>query len=416
MIPVVAITKAVLSAIILLVCFAANSSAGGPHNTDASKPDRAGTILFSCLGGLCVIQSDGSGFARITRPEDHCCFSASWSPDGSKIAYVSNRLIKRANGDQKNVSLWVINAEGSVVTRLTAEPGRAFYHVAWSPDGRKMASVSLLFDIAKDRTVTQLNSNIWVVNADGSKAGPITRLSNHNIYIDNVTWSPDGRRIAFISNRALDGGDAEEPDGESRNLWGRNIWVMDADGSHAKPLTRLNAKFVRVLSIAWSPDSRTLAYLSNRVLDGGNAEGGGTNIWLANVDGSPDVPLTRFTKASCSYFSWSPDGSRLAFSSNEGLDGSDTGNSPINLWAVKSAGSSPVPLTSDTAFESHKDEPAWSPDGSMIAFVSCIDPSNINHATSSTCDLWVMKSDGTAAKQLTDRSIVKSAALPRWRP
>ena len=254
-----------------------------------------------------------------------------------------------------------MNADGSSVTPLTGDPNRVFEELAWSPDGRKFAVVSQLVELDKNKhQVNYLSKDILIVDADGSGARPLIQFKNPGIYHENVTWSPDGRKIAFLSNSPLDGHDDQKDHGINRN-----IWVMNADGSHAVPLTRFTGTSVRIWGMEWSPDSRKLAYISSRALDGSDAGGGRFNIWVMNVDGSGGLPLTRFTHARCNIFTWSPDGSRISFSSNAGLDGSDTDNGSVNIWVMKADGSLPVPLTRETEFWLRNDAPAWSPDGAI---------------------------------------------------
>lgn len=91
-----------------------------------------------------------------------------WSPDGRKIAFVSYR--------DGNMEIYVMNADGSGVTRLTNHPG-SDAHPAWSPDGRKIA-----FQSDRDG-----NSEIYVMNADGSG---VTRLTYSPAYDGEPAWSP----------------------------------------------------------------------------------------------------------------------------------------------------------------------------------------------------------------------------------
>ena len=163
-----------------------------------------------------------------------------------------------------------MNADGSNVTRLTNHP-ESDRSPAWSPDGRRIAFTS-------DRDG---NDDIYVMNADGSN---VTRLTNHPaegrevyvMYADgsirlttavglSPAWSPDGRRIAFHSNR-----DAK---------W--EIYVMDADGSN---VTRLTNHPAEGRFPAWSPDERRIAFQFFR---DGNFE-----IYVMNADGSNMTRLT----------------------------------------------------------------------------------------------------------------------------
>src|SRR6185437_6158614 len=255
------------------------------------------------------------------------------------------------------------------------------------------------------------SNNICLVNADGSGTAPLTRFTNPDIIIDHLSWSPDGRKLAFFSNRALDGND-EKPE----HFLTRNIWVMDADGSHAFALTHFTEHFPRIEMMAWSPDSHRIGYLSSRALDDNSGGGRGDNIWIANVDGCGSFPLTRYHEARCNSFSWSPDGLRLIFSSNAAIDGADTANGYNNIWMTKLDGSSAIPLTRETKLGSSNDVPAWSPDGRSIAFLACVHPSSDNGLRSAQCSLWVMKADGSGARALTERPQIKNVGGFQWRP
>ena len=393
---------------VLLMCCAMPIRAQGPELA-RSVEQHAGAILFGSQGNFWVINPDGSGLKRITNaaPDDPR-FSATWSPDGNQLAFVTYRLFDSSNGQFKSLNVWIMNADGSGLKPITSDPKRTFYDVTWSPDGHKFAATCALVEISKQAGVSYSSANVCIVNADGSGVVPVTRLTNNQTVIENIVWSPDGRKIAFLSNRLLDGSEDEKP----LNLLSRNIWIMDPDGSHAMPLTQFTEDHLRITSLAWSPDSHKLAYISNRALDGSLSVARGRNLWLMHADGSGSSPLTRFHQADCRGFSWSPDGSRLAFASNVPLDGSDHDGAPSNIWVMKSDGSAAVPLTSATTLTSRSDWPVWSPDGSLIAFSSCTYISNLK--PSSECNLWIMKADGSGAKPLTSDGKTGEAFL--WRP
>ena len=163
-------------------------------------------------GGIFVMNADGSGLTRLTKSTGGNG-QPSWSPDGTKIAFMSRR-----GGGKGNI--WVMNVDGSGPTRLTNSPGE-HHQPSWSPDGTKIAFFS-------DRDG---NDEIYVMNADGSSQ---TRLTNNSGLDLLPSWSPDGTKIAFFSDRD---GDYE-------------IYVMNADGSNPVKLTN---NLVAERSPSWSP-------------------------------------------------------------------------------------------------------------------------------------------------------------------
>ena len=150
---------------------------------------------------------------------------------------------------------------------------------AWSPDGRRIA-----FESNRDG-----GWEIYVMNADGSD---VVQLTNNRGWDGGPAWSPDGRRIAFVSDR----------DGD------REIYVMNADGSNIVQLTN-NPSFDT--DPAWSPDGRRIAFTSDW--------DGDFDIYVMNTDGSNVVQLTN-NRGSDLAPAWSPDGRRIAFVSDRDGD------------------------------------------------------------------------------------------------
>jgi len=146
-----------------------------------------------------VVNADGSGEVRLTTHPGRDWLPL-WSPDGSKIAFTSDR-----DGPGE---LFVMNADGSGQTNVTDDPGAADGWPAWSPDGTRIA-----FQSYRDG-----NAEIYAMNADGSG---VSRLTVNPAFDAGPSWSPDGTRLAFESDRA---GNLE-------------IYVMNADGSGQTRLT-----------------------------------------------------------------------------------------------------------------------------------------------------------------------------------
>jgi Tol biopolymer transport system component len=237
---------------------------------------------------------------------------------------------------------------GSSLTRFPVQAGVE----GWSPDGTK-----LLLTTAK--CAFQPNTaNVAVMNTDGSGFTTLTQLTASNADSFSPIWSPNGAKIAFVSARALDGSNSANLNSTN------NIWVMNADGTGAQPLTRLTASGAGSSEPSWSGDSSKLAFVSARALDGSDAANLNTttNVWLMNADGTGAHPLTKLTApgAGSEFPDWSPDGSKLAFDSSRALDGSDAANGVKNIWVVSADGSNATPLSKVTG-AGDSFQPKWRP-------------------------------------------------------
>jgi TolB protein len=310
-----------------------------------------------------VVKSDGSGATALTRLTalDADCVEPVWSPDGSKIAFTSARALDGSDAGT-NPNIWVAGADGSgatPLTKLTAPTGTA--SPVWSPDGSKIAFVSRRALDGSDARNLNNTDNIWVMKSDGSGATPLTRITAAEAHSFNPTWSPDGSKLAFQSERALDGSDAAGPNTTV------NVWTMKADGSGAAPLTKLTAVKANTEILVWSPDGSKIAFDSSRALDGSDAANNSfvSNIWVMNADGSAAVALTKLAVVNSESFDpvWSRDGSKIAFDSRRALDGSNAANpnSVSNIWLMNADGSSAVPLTKLTAANADSVGPSWKP-------------------------------------------------------
>ena len=185
----------------------------------------------------------------------------SWSPDGTQIAFYGYYI-------------YVMDADGSNPRRLTKTGGEGG-RPSWSPDGTQIAF----------RSFRDSNWEIYVMDADGTNP---RRLTSHSAADGGPSWSPDGTQIAFQSDRD---GNAE-------------IYVMNADGTNSRRLTRHSAVDE---GPSWSPDGTQIAFHSDR--------DGNWNIYVMDADGTNPRQLTSHSGSDL-YPSWSPDGTQIAFQSD----------------------------------------------------------------------------------------------------
>jgi Tol biopolymer transport system component len=398
-----------------------NPAPGGGSSGAATFTIVADTVVFQssrALDGsdaadtnftanIWVMNPDGTGATALTKLTAALADSGGpvWLRDGSKIAFASSRALDDSDAvnAHSTLNIWIMNSDGSgatPVTKLTAAATDCDAPL-WSPDGSKILFQSARALDSSDVLSTNKVKNIWVVNSDGSGAIPLTKTTvfgSDNMY---PVWSPDGNKIVFFSHRALDGSDARGVNDTG------NIWLMNADGSGAKPLTKLTAVGAHSEFPTWTPDGSKIVFLSLRALDGSDAATLTANVWLMNADGSGAVAVTRLTGSSVESAEGataSPDGTRIAFASKRALDGSDAVNTNLttNIWVVNADGSGATPLTRITAIGAYSVSPVWSPGGTQVFFSSqrALDGSDATNIHS-TPNIWVVNADGSGATPLT---------------
>ncbi len=237
-----------------------------PGNKIVFTSNRTGTY------NIYLVNADGSGLRQLTRFQIGDVARPSLSPDGTTI------LFRRQDEPDARWDIWGVQADGSRMRNLTPEP----YDEAgptWSPDGTKVA-------FASNRSSA---SDIFLMNPDGSGIKQLTHGSA--IEIEPV-FSPDGKQLAFLK----EGSTADPPV--------LQLWTMNADGTGARRLTRTPAEYERP---TWSPDGNKIAFT--------RSHGGNTDVFVIDADGGQEQRLIG-GPADDYQPTWSPDGKTIAFGSN----------------------------------------------------------------------------------------------------
>jgi Tol biopolymer transport system component len=284
-----------------------------------------------------------------------------------KIAFTSDR-----DGNQE---IYMMNPDGTNQTRLTNN-SIVDDHAMWSPEGTKLAFVS-------QREAGGFA--IFQMNMDGTNRVEITPLSDFfnvppwGAVGFSMSWSPDGRKIAF-----------QDP---SYN----DIWVVDVETHARQNLTNDGGGQIRFFDYhpAWSPDGSTILFSSPRDVDPC------TTLYTINPDGT-NRRLLSGNHCPAYSPSWSPDGIKIVFVQ---LNGEFVES---ELRIANSDGTDVRIFDGGYPDPNNRDYPRWSPDGRKIAF-------NIATADFKDIEIYVKNIDGTGYAQLTNTPAGQNYR-PSWQP
>ena len=282
------------------------------------------------------------------RPEDVYALTSvgepCLSPDRRRVAYVVSRIDGEANAYRSAV--WVASLDGSEEPRQFTSGERGDASPRWSPDGRWLAFVS-----SRDGEEKKAHGELYVLPADG---GEPRRLTEGEEGVESIAWSPDSRRIAF-ARRVRD--EAYEEEDDRRRA--------------PRRFTRL---FYKLDSVGWTGDRRKHLFVVG--LDGGDER------QLTDGDCEDEEPA------------WSPDGSRIVFSSLRGDRWDAELVEALYELEVDAEGAGPRRL-------SQPDESAtmasFSPDGTLIAYRHEPEDGTYPHHG----QIAVMRADGSDRRVLT---------------
>ncbi len=271
-------------------------------------------------------------------------------------------------------STWIsFSAPQSASTDIVAANGRTLHNISqhpaydlmplWSPDGKKIAFISY-----RDRLPVS-NSELYVVTlASGVTVCMTVRVTNSGATDTLAGWSPDSQWLVYTATWLPD----EEPE----------IWIARADGSENRRITDHPAADTAPV---WSPDGQRIAFVSQR--------GGNSDVYVIRPDGSGLINVSQGAGRD-NRPTWSPDGEWIAFESDR--DGH------LDVYLVRADGSELHNLTDNAGVDFG---PVWSPDGRWIAFESL---------RTGNRDVWAVHPDGSGLTNVSRRGKVDTS--PVWSP
>jgi Tol biopolymer transport system component len=246
---------------------------------------------------------DGTALNQLTT-DPGLDFNPVWSPDKRRIAFVSSR---ESGGPQ----VFIMNANGTGQRRISPQQYNWAADPGWSPDGQKIVFIGILAESG--------DIGVVVMNADGTNAVQLTRepCLRGCFTPGHPRFSPDGSKIVYHSAKSGNG----------------EVWVINSDGSN--PINLTNDPAADGMP-SWSPDGRTIAFVSNRV-------GGTFAIFTMSADGGNVFQLTfpPLGDPDNNYDvdpAWSPDGRIIIFSGRRRDD--------TQLYTVSAGGGTPTKITS----------------------------------------------------------------------
>ena len=381
------------------------TSSPGDKSTPAFSPDGK-ELAYSWKaekddGQRIYVQLVGAGTPlRLTSgPGDDDC--PAWSPDGRFVSFM------RHAKDGSSASYFITSALGGSERKIAdayVDPYTVGSLVHWSPDGQHL--------LVTDRASPQdTHANILLISIENGQRQILFTANAH--YLATAAYSPDGKYIAFV---------------QGAGFLAQELFTLRTD---TRETTQLTSDKALLAGLTWTPDSKFILLSSTRSGMTGlwriPAAGGAATPLLGGIE-NPHAPTTSLDGARFAFisehfntngwrapgpatkspgpatkliassrgqydFSYSPDGTRIAFGSNR--------SGPNEIWICNSDGSNPVQLTSLANFATGT--PRWSPDSKQIAFDTRFE----GHS-----DIFVIPAEGGKPRRLTEGP--SESAVPSW--
>jgi dipeptidyl aminopeptidase/acylaminoacyl peptidase len=295
------------------------------------------------------------------------------SPDAQWVAYTVKTL--RLKEDKSEERIWTVLTAGGDAIPMTAE-GVSSSHARWSPDGKYLAFLS-----ARNEGKTQ----VWLLNRSGGEA---QRLTDTPQDVEDFVWSPDSTRLVLVLR---DPSEEELAAAKTKDKEREDVADKDKKPKTKKPWVIDRLQF-KVDEVGYLDRRRTHLY----ILD------------LASKN------LTQITSGDYddAHAAWSPDSRLIAFASNRSKPDPDRSYN-ADIWVVAANNTDKgAQLTQVTTNPGEDDLPSWSPDGKLIAYTTQLDPHLFQYATHHVA---VSPASGGSARVLT-QAFDRNANEPRFSP
>ncbi len=325
-------------------------------------------------GSLALAQTPKRAITLDDMPKIRSVGDPQASPDGKWVAYTVGTV--DTEKDRRDTDLWMVSWDGTRQIRLTSTADSGESMPRWSPDGRYLSFLASRGDEEEKKKGAQ----VWLLNRAGGEAQKLTEIKGG---IADYAWSPDSKRLVLVVNDFDPNSEPEKKEGWKRKtkppiVIDRYHFKQDREGYLGPLRTHLSlfdveARKAEVLTSgryeeqnpSWSPDGKTIAFVSNRTPDPDrNVD---SNIFVIEaMAGAEARQLTTFTGRDGGRPAWSPDGRFIAYFQGEEARYSAYG---MNKLALVPADGGPSRELAPALDRPVSGPILWTADGKRLLFI-----------------------------------------------